>query len=154
MRYQINLRGFEGQMIEVRPPGLLRGAKLYFNGEPAPRGANRGEMLLRRNDGKDVTVKFKGFFLDVPDLVVDEEVIQVVQPLKWYEWVWNCLPLLIVIRGEIIALIIAFVAISLNLGLFRNRVGWLEKYGFTGLVSVCALALSLALSFLLALLLN
>jgi hypothetical protein len=154
MMYQINLRGFEGQTIEVQPPGLLSGAKLLLNGEPVSRGANRGEMLLRRNDGKDVTVQFKGFFLDVPDLVVDDEVIQVVQPLKWYEWVWNCLPLLIVLRGEIIALIIAFVAISLNLSLFRNREGSLEKYGFTGLVSGCALVLSLALSVLLALLMN
>ncbi len=154
MKYQINLRGFEGQTVEVQPPGLLSGSKLFLNGEPAPRGAKRGEMLLRRNDGKDVTVRFKGFFLDVPNLVVDDEVVQVVQPLKWYEWVWNCVPLLIAIGGGILPLLIAFVAISLNLSLFRKGESRLAKFGLTGLVSVCALVLFLALSALLAILMN
>ena len=154
MRYQIILKGFEGRTIEVQPPGLLSGAQLLLDGEPAPRGANRGEMLLRRNDGKDVVVKFKGFFLDVPNLVVDGEVIQVVQPLKWYQWVWICLPLLIMIRGGIISPFIAFMAIALNLSLFRKGESSLVKFGLTGLVSVSALALFLALSFLLGLLMN
>lgn len=152
MKYQINLRGFEGQTIEIQSPGLLTGAKLFVNGEPAPRGAKRGQMILRRNDGKDVIVQFKGFFLDVPDLLVDDEVLQVVEPLKWYEWIWNCLPLLIVIGGRFIPIIIAFVAISLNLSLFRRGESSLAKYGLTGLVSVGAFALLRALLVLLALL--
>lgn len=154
MRYQINLRGFEGQTIEVQSPGLLTGAKLFINGELAPRGAKSGHMVLRRNDGKDVNVQFRGFFLDVPDLVVDDEIVQVVEPLEWFEWVWNCLPLLIVIIGRIIPLIIAFVAISLNLSLFRRGESRLAKFGLTGLVSVCALVLALAISALLAMLMN
>lgn len=154
MKYQINLRGFEGKTIEVQSPGLLSGSKLLLNGKPAPRGAKRGEMLLRRNDGKDVPVRFKGFFLDVPDLVVDDEVVQVVQPLKLYEWAWVCLPLLIVFGGWTMPLIIAFVAISLNLSLFRRGESRLAKFGLTGLVSVCALALFLVLSAVRAMLMN
>jgi len=152
MKYQINLKGFEGQTIEVKSPGLLTGPKLFVNGEPAVRGAKRGQMVLHRNDGKDVNVQFKGFFLDVPDLVVDDEIVQVVEPLTWYEWVWNCLPLLIVIGGGIIPLLIAFVAISLNLSLYRRGQSSLAKYGLTALVSVGALVLFLVLSLLLAVL--
>ena len=111
-------------------------------------------MLLRRNDGKDVTVKFKGFFLDVPDLEVDGDLIQVVEPLRWYQWAWNCLPLLSMIHGGIVSPIIAFFAIGLNLIMFRKGSSRLEKFGLTGLVSVSALVLSLALSYLLAMLMK
>ena len=154
MKYQLHLQGFEGQNIELQPPGLLTGAKLLVNGEPAPKGKSRGEMLLHRNDGKDVIVKFKGAFLDVPNLVVDGDVIQVVEPLKWYEWVWNCIPLLMVAGGGAIPFLIAFLAVAINLSLFRKQESALAKYVVTGLVSAGALVLFFAFSVIFATLVN
>ncbi|GAB4419505.1 MAG: hypothetical protein Kow002_07180 [Anaerolineales bacterium] len=154
MKYQLNLKGFEGQNIEMQSPGLFSGAKLLVDGEPAPKGAKRGEMLLRRNDGKDVIAKFKGTFLDVPNLEVDGNVIQVVEPLKWYQWVWNSLPLLIIVGGGALPFLIAFLAIAINLSLFRKSETRLARYGLTGLVTAGAFVLFAVVGVGFALLMN
>ena len=139
MKYAVPLEGFEGQNIELQAPGLISGAKLLINGEPAPKGKKRGEMLLRRNDGREVIAKFQNTFLDVPKLKIDEQVIQVVEPLKWYEWAWNAIPLLIIFSGGVIPVLIGFIAFSINATLFRSQKTTLAKYGLTGLVSFAAL---------------
>ena len=139
MKYAVPLEGFEGQNIELQAAGLISGAKLLVNGEPAPKGKKRGEMLLRRNDGREVIAKFQNTFLDVPKLKIDEQVIQVVEPLKWYEWAWNAIPLLIIFSGGAIPVLIGFIAFSINATLFRSQKTTLAKYGLTGLVSFAAL---------------
>lgn len=147
MKYSIHLPGFEGQTIELQPAGLITGAKLLVNGEPAPKGPGRGEMLLRRNDGKDVLVRFKNAFIDIPSLMVEDEIIQVVEPLNWYEWVWNGLPLLMVFGGGVIPILIGFFAFEFNLSIFRAKESSLAKYGLTALVSLAALILFLLVAF-------
>lgn len=154
MKYLVDLPGFEGHTIELQAQGILSGAKLLINGKQAPKGAKRGEMLLRRNDGKDAIVKFQPAFLDVPKLQVDGQVIQVVEPLKWYEWVWNALPMLIVFLGGMIPFLIGFAAFSINTNLFRSQKNTLAKYGLTALVSFAALAVLLMLALILSLLSN
>ena len=154
MKYPVNLDGFWGQNIEVQGPGLFSGAKLLVNGESAPKGTKRGEMLLQRNDGKQVVAKFKNSFLDVPKLEVDGQVIQVVEPLKWYEWAWNAIPLLIIFSGGALPVLIGFIAFSVNASLFRSQTNTIAKYGLTGLVSFVALLVFLALAVGFSLLLN
>jgi hypothetical protein len=139
MKYAVPLEGFEGQNIELQAAGLISGAKLLVNGETAPKGKKRGEMLLRHNDGREVIAKFQNAFLDIPKLKIDEQVIQVVEPLKWYEWAWNAIPLLIIFSGGAIPAVIGFLAFSINATLFRSQKTTLAKYGLTGLVSFAAL---------------
>jgi len=154
MKYTVNLPGFEGQTIEMQSQGMLSGAKLLVNGKPAPKGPKRGEMLLRRNDGKETIVKFQSAFLDVPKLQVDGQTVQVVEPLKWYEWAWNAIPLLIVFLGGAIPFLIGFAAFSINATLFRSQKTTLAKYGITALVSFSAVIVLLAVAFVYGLLAN
>ena len=51
MNYPINIDGFEGQTLEMKPSGMLAGPQLLVNGQPAAKGPKRGQMLLRRTDG-------------------------------------------------------------------------------------------------------
>lgn len=154
MKYNVNLQGFEGQTIEVQSQGMLSGAKLLVNGKPASKGTKRGEMLLQRNDGREVVAKFQTAFLDVSKLEVDGQIIQVVEPLKWYEWAWNALPLLIAFIGGMIPFLIGFAAFSINATLFRSQKNTLAKYGLTALVSFAALAVLLLLAVILSLVAN
>lgn len=154
MKYPVNLQGFEGQAIELQTQGMLSGPKLLVNGKSASKGAKRGEMLLRRNDGREVIAKFQSAFLDVPKLQVDGQTIQVVEPLKWYEWAWNGIPLLIVFLGGMMPFLIGFAAFSINATLFRSQKNTLAKYGLTALVSFGALAVLLLLAVILSLVAN
>lgn len=153
MGYPVNIEGFEGQSIVVEPPGFVSNAKLLVNGQPAPRGARRGEMLLRRNDGKDVIATWKNSFLDVPALMVDGKTINVVTPLKWYEWTWNALPVLLVTMGGALGGVIGVLAFSGNLKIFRSSENPVLKYILTGVVSFVAVVVYFILGILLAALL-
>ena len=100
MIYKLNIEGCEGQNIEVEAR-FWSGPTLLVNGHPAPKGSKRGEMLLRCNDGTQVIARWKpqcmGF--DVPQLVVRDKVIRLVEPLKWYQWLWSGLPIVLVFVG-------------------------------------------------------
>src|SRR5262245_32356752 len=91
MRYPVPIEGFEGQTIEVEAPGFLSGAKLLVNGQPAPKGPKRMQMILHRNDGKEVIATWSPVLmgLDMPRLSIDGKPLNVIAPLKWYEWMWE-----------------------------------------------------------------
>ena len=85
---------------------------------------------------------------------MDGQTIQVVEPLKWYEWVWNGIPLLLVFLGGMMPALIGFAAFSINATLFRSQKSVLAKYGLTALVSFGALAFLLLLAVILSLVAN
>ncbi len=142
MSYPVKIEGFEGQKIEVEV-NYLAGAQLLVRGEKVPRGKNRGEMLLKRNDGREVVAVWKpqalGF--DVPLLVVEGREIRLVEPLKWYQWVWSALPVALAAEGGMLGAIIGLIALSLNAGLFRSNRSEVMKYVVTGAVSAAAVIL-------------
>lgn len=139
MSYVVNIEGFEGQNIDAEV-SFWSGAKLFCNGEPAPKGKKRGEMLLKRNDGRQVIAAWKPqlFGLDVPQLIVDEKVIKIVEPLKWYQWVWSGLPIILVIRGGAIGGLAGALGFAINTRVFRSELSEFAKYILSGLVSVLA----------------
>ena len=99
---RLAVEGFEKQTVEVQPPGFVSSAKLYINGLEAPKGPKRGQMLLRRDDGREVMAKWKVVFLDVPKLEVDGVVYHVVKPLKWYQWIWGGWPVTLIFVGGLL----------------------------------------------------
>ena len=139
MSYPAAIEGFEGQKIEVNV-SFWTGPKLLVNGAPAPKGSKRGEMLLQRNDGRQVVAGWKPQVLgfDIPQLVVDGNVVELVKPLQWYQWVWGGLPLLLVFTGGALGAAAGIVAFSINARLFRANLNELLKYLATGAVSVAA----------------
>ncbi len=148
MNYTIHIDGCEGQIIEVKPSTMFAGPKLFVNGQPAPKGAKRNEMLLRRNDGKEIVVSWKPAFLglDVPQLSVDGKIINVVEPLQWYEWVWSGLSVLLIFSGGLIGGVIGFLSFSINTKLFRTSSNPLTKYLTTAGVSIIAVMVYLVVA--------
>lgn len=155
MSYIANIEGFEGQKIEVNT-SMWTGSKLLINGVPAPKGNKRGEMLLQRNDGKQViaTWKTQSLGFDVPQLVVDGKVITLAAPLKWYQWVWGGWPILIAVAGGALGAVTGLIGLSINVRIFRSDLSEVMKYVVTGIVSVLAVVVYFAAAVLLSLLLN
>ena len=151
MNYPVKLEGFEGQKIEVQPAGTFSGYKLLINGQPAPQGPKRGQMLLRRNDGTQAIATWKAQLLgfDTPQLVVDGKPIALVEPLKWYEWVWGGWPVLLLFVGGVLGAIAGFIAFSVNAKIFRSSLGGVEKYTLTAVISAVAVMAYLVVATLL-----
>jgi len=139
MSYKVSIEGFEGQDIEVKT-SFWSGPKLVVNGVPAPEGNKRGEMLLQRNDGRQIIARWKPQFigLDVPQLIVDEKVINLAEPLKWYQWIWGGLPIALVFIGGALGAITGIIGFTINTKIFRTGMNSVLKYVITGVVSVLA----------------
>lgn len=154
MNYIVSLEGFEGQKIEVQPAGLFGSAKLLVNELEAGKGAKRGEMILTRNDGKEVVATWRNNFLDVPKLVVDNKVVTVAKPLAWYEWVWNGWPIVLLFGGGALGGLFGALAIVINLSVFRSQQNTLLKYLITGAISFLTVIAYLIIGIALSLLIN
>jgi len=117
----LELEGFEKQRIEVRPAGLFSSRKLLVNGEPAPKGAKRGHMLLTRDDGQDVTAQWRsGFGSSVLELDGKPIEIETGAVLKSYEWVLMLSPAALAVFG-IMGWLFAAVAIGIGYAVFRTE---------------------------------
>jgi hypothetical protein len=140
LKYPVQIPGFEGHTIEVATPGLFSGVKLLVNNQPAPRGPKRNQMLLKRNDGSEVVATWKPQLLgfDIPQLVVEGKTFQVVEPLKWYEWVWGGLPILLLFVGGALGALAGLIGFAINARIFRSSLNGLVKYILSAAVSLLA----------------
>jgi hypothetical protein len=154
MNYIVNLEGFEGQRIEVQPAGFFGAARLFVNDVEVRKGTRRGEMILTRNDGKEVVAAWRNNFLDVPKLIVENKIINVAKPLAWYEWVWNGWPVVLLFGGGALGGLFGALAIVINLNLFRSQQTTWLKYLITGLISFSAFMAYLISGTALSLLIN
>ncbi len=138
MSIPLDLEGFEGQNIEIVPAGFFTPAKLMVDGIPAPKGRHANENRLTRNDGREVFATWKPQLLDMPKLIVDGVTINIVKPLRWYEWAWCSLPLILVFTAQAFAGLLGIVAFSVNMKIFRSELSTPAKYGLSLLVSFLA----------------
>jgi len=147
MNYPVVLGGFEGQSIEVQPGGFFSMPRLLVGGKPAPAGPRRGEMMLRRKDGQEVVAVWRPQLmgLDIPQLVVDGSVVNVVEPLKWYEWVWGVLPLFL-LAGGVIGGAAGAVAAVINIKVFRMKFSNAAKFAITAGVGAAAVLVYMLLA--------
>ena len=129
MIYTPSIEGFEGQKIEIKSD-FWSGYKLFINGQPAPKGLRRNEMLLQRNDGQNVTAVWKPqvIGLDVPLLLVDGKVIKLEEPLKCYQWLWGGLPITLVFFGGFVGALFGLLGFSFNAKIFRSSLNPFVKY--------------------------
>ena len=136
MRYTISADGFEGQDLTVEYAFWSK-PRLLVNGEPADSESGAHEMILKRDDGKQVSAIWKPVFLnwDAPNLVLDGSLISWTAPLKWYQYLWCSLSLLfglLMVAGAITGIF----GLPINIRIFRTQPNSFLKYSMTGAVSI------------------
>ncbi len=156
MDYTIAVPGFEGRQIAVRLKGIFSDHQLIVDGQPPQKGPKRGQMLLRRNDGMEVVAFWKpgALGLDVPQLVVDGQTYKFVGSLKWYEWIWGGLPILLFFAGGMLGAVTGLIAFAMNARIFRSTMETPMKYLSTAGISIAAVVLYIVLAVILFLVLD
>jgi len=140
MDHPVQLPGFEGREVFVRVPSVFdaakafKGPELWVDGQAAAKGSKKGQYFLKRGDGQEVLVKLKTSIDPTPVIEIEGKKVQVVAPLKWYQVVWSCLPI-ILLTGGMIGGVVGALALMFNIRLFREDIKPGFKYLLSGAVS-------------------
>jgi hypothetical protein len=90
----------------------------------------------------------------VPRLEVDGKAIELARPLKWYEYLWIGLPVLLIFAGGALGALIGLTATYCNAHVLRSERGVASRYALTALVSISATAAFIALAAILQILIR
>lgn len=157
MGYKIEIPGFEGQNIEIIH-SMWNGSNLFVNGQPAGPGPKRGEIRLRTTDGTETIATWRPQFigLDVPQLMVNGQIIQAVKPLAWYQWAWIVWPPVALLfsgpLGGIFGAFLGVLAIYFNIKILRSSLSNITKYIATAVVSAAMVVLYIAIDLMIRIL--
>jgi len=133
----LDVVGFEGRGLSVRPAGLWRGPALVCDGAPVPRAGTAFE--LKDNSGAPVAFRFGQTPFDpIPKVIVRDQVIDLAPPIAWHQYVWILLPVALVFRGGLLGGLAGGAAAFANLQIMRQPGPAWMKYALTGLVSLAA----------------
>lgn len=148
MQYPVHLPGFEGRNIVVEASGIFGGPKLLIDGQRAPKGAKRGQYLLRRSsDGREVVASFKSVFPDpIPLLIVDGQTMRLAEPLAWYQWLFAAFPLLLLFIGGALGGFLGALGTMINASLFRSSLPTAARYALSALVGLVSFAVFIAIA--------
>lgn len=125
--YPVTLEGFENQTIEVQD-GLIFGShKLLVDGNPAPKGKEKGEVVLTRDDGREVTARWMKSTLRKHILDVDGKTVEIKRSSLLWEIVLLAVPVGLWKTG-VLGLIFAIVAIGLGTAALQTRRPPLQRF--------------------------
>jgi hypothetical protein len=139
MDYPFEHTDFEGRSLALRTSGFFAAARLVVDGAEVT--ATKGKFALHDNQGLARELKLKASFLDpVPKVVLDGTTITLVSPLKWYEYAWMALPVVLVFTGGALGALFGMTAAYSSARIFRSDRGLVAKYMLSGLASLGAVA--------------
>ena len=143
MDYPFEHPDFQGRSLALRASGFFAAARLVVDG--AEIAGTRGKFTLHDNEGRPRKLKLKASFLDpIPKVVLDDTTIALVPALRWYEYAWMSLPMLLVFGGGALGALFGMLAAYSSTRIFRSDRGLGAKYLLSGALSLGAVAAFLA----------
>lgn len=135
MEFPIEHEAFIGDRLAVRSGSMWKGPRLLERGREL-RG-RFGKYQIKDSEGRDRLVRLHYNPLDaVPGVSIDGVKLPKSDQLRWFEYAWIGLPLLLIMVGGAIGGASGFAAGHINGKIFRSsRAPWL-RYALTGLVSL------------------
>jgi hypothetical protein len=117
--------------------GTLRGARIWIDGKPS---AKAGRVYdVRDNHGRARRVRLRPTLDVVPKVQIDdEEPIQLLPKLEWYELAWAAWPVILVGIGGAIGGGLGGLAAVVNVRVFRSSMSPVQRYALTLTIGLAA----------------
>jgi len=150
MRIGVEIEDLPGRAVTLVTGGLGQPV-LEVDGETFK--AKKKKFSVTRPGQVPLEISLKSRFIDtVPNLEVAGKIIELVPPLQWYQYLWCCLPILLVLGGGALGGALGGAASFTNVAVLRSRSGSQMGYVLTGLLSAAAYLVFMVLAVVLALL--
>lgn len=134
------------KQLLVETANLFRGARLLVDGIPV--SGNKGRYIIRADSGEEIVLALKHYFFDpIPKVKFEGNLVELAPNYSWYEfiWVWVPVVLLLFVNG-IVGAITGIGIAYLNAHIFRSSLGAYKKYGFSIIILVVVVFLSVFVS--------
>lgn len=137
MHLEIQHPEFKSQRLTVESAGTFHGPKLLLNGMVVKK--QKGRYIVTADSGAETSIQLKYTYLDpIPKIKIGEDVIQIANPLKWYENTWIALPIVLTVTGGAIGGLCGGVAANVSGRIFRSDRSLFGKYALSSLVMLGA----------------
>jgi hypothetical protein len=143
----IDHEAFSGRGLTLRTAGLFKGPRVLIDGLEA-RG-KRKKFALRDNAGQIREVRIKSNHVDpIPKIEIDGQTLELARPLKWYEYAWMSVPILLALYGGALGALFGFGAVYSSARVFRGQRSTAAKYLLSAVISIVATAAFVVLALL------
>ena len=146
MRIEVRHPAFKRQHLSVETASsVFSGPKLLLNGMVVKK--EKGRYPAASDSGAVKLIQMRYNLIDpVPTLKIDEQTVNLLEPLQWYEYAWSGLPILLVFAGGALGGLVGGAATIANGRIFRSNKGQVAKYGLAGLITVSAVVVFFVLA--------
>ncbi len=141
-RYAILIPGFEDHQILLKSASFSR-AKLIVDGKVVKKDKGSRVIPITSVEGLIAKIEMRPSILDpLPQVWVDGEKLNIAPPIKWYQWVWISVPLIVlIVLGTFVGAIFGIPAMLLNIQVFRSRLSRVLQYVVSLLITLLAVIL-------------
>ena len=137
MKLEVQHPAFKTRRLAVETAGFFRGPRLLVDGAPAER--HKGRYSVLSDAGAATSIELKHNFVDpVPKIKIGDELVQVARSLRWYEYLWIGIPVVLLLAGGALGGVIGALATYASARVFRSDRSTAVKYGSTALISIGA----------------
>ena len=137
MQLAIQHPAFKEQRLVVETAHWFRGPRLLLNGTVVPK--KNGRYTVAADSGAEIAIQMKYNYLDpIPKVKVGDETAELASPLKWYEYVWIGIPIVLVFSGGAIGGLVGAMGATASGRVFRSGRGSFAKYGLSAAISLGA----------------
>ena len=138
MQLEVQHPAFKAQRLTVETAGAFHGPRLLLNGAVIKK--QKGRYTVTSDSGAETTIQLKYNYLDpIPKIKIGTEVVELASALKWYEYVWIGIPIVLVFSGGAIGGLVGALGANASGQVFRSDRSPLAKYCFSALITLGAL---------------
>jgi hypothetical protein len=135
MRIGIKHPAFKSKHLSVEQASFFSGPKLLLDGVIVKK--EKGAYPIASDSGQTVLLQMRYNLLDpIPTIKIGDAPIQIAKPLRWFEYAWIGLPMLLVFAGGALGGFVGGGSTVVNGRIFRSERSTAAKYALAAATTV------------------
>src|SRR5882757_637987 len=139
MRIGIKHPAFKSRHLSVEQASFFSGPKLLLDGVVVKK--EKGGYPVASDSGQQVMIQMRYNVLDpIPTIKIGDAAVELAKPLRWFEYAWIGLPMLLVFAGGALGGFVGGGSTIVNGRIFRSDRSTAAKYALAAATSIAGAA--------------
>jgi hypothetical protein len=139
MRIAVKHPAFRSKHLSVEQASFFSGPKLLLDGVVVKK--EKGGCPVVSDSGQQVMTQMRYNLLDpIPTIKIGDAAIELAKPLRWFEYAWIGLPMLLVFAGGALGGFVGGGSTVVNGRIFRSERSTVAKYALAAVTTIAGAA--------------